>query len=126
MVLQCLGRCANCLGCQCRDMLETIKTATPENTSDSAGDNSASSHNPVNNGVSGRDRNYMEAKCYDCGLPYTDTGFQDLVISDDAWLKISPTGHDGGLLCPTCICRALSKAGIETTGVFTSGPLCQK
>lgn len=65
----------------------------------------------------------MEAKCMDCGLPYADPGFQDLVVPDDVWKKISPTGHEGGLLCPTCIVRACAKAGIETTARFTSGPL---
>lgn len=39
------------------------------------------------------------------------------------WAKISPTGDEGGLLCPSCICAALDREGLETTGKFTSGPL---
>ena len=62
--------------------------------------------------------------CYDCGRRYGDAyGFPDLVIPDDAWVQISPSGDEGGLLCPSCICRRLHDAGIYTTGVFRSGPL---
>ena len=63
------------------------------------------------------------AECHDCNLPYADEGFQDLVIDDADWRAISPDGEGNGLLCPTCICRRLSKAGIESTGKFHSGPL---
>lgn len=67
------------------------------------------------------------AGCYDCPRPYGDEhGFPDLVIPNDVWEKISPSGDDGGLLCPSCICKRLHDAGIETTGVFRSGPLCTK
>lgn len=61
--------------------------------------------------------------CYDCGLSYTDDGFQDLIISNESWRRISPTGDDGGLLCPTCLIRALVKEGIRTEGAFMSGPI---
>lgn len=61
--------------------------------------------------------------CYECGLPYGDEGFPDLIIPLDAWRKISPTGDEGGLLCPNCICRALARAGIQCPGAFLSGPI---
>lgn len=64
------------------------------------------------------------AKCDDCGRPYGDEhGFPDLIIEKDAWQAISPTGDDGGLLCPSCICKRLHDAGIKTTGAFMSGPV---
>lgn len=63
------------------------------------------------------------AECYDCGLSYDDPGFSDLVVPDDVWLKISPTGHSGGLLCPTCMVRRAEHAGLESIqAVFRSGP----
>lgn len=65
------------------------------------------------------------AACHDCDRPYGDEhGFPDLVVPHAVWRAISPTGDDGGLLCPSCICRRLHEAGIITTGRFTSGPLC--
>ena len=69
----------------------------------------------------------MSAKCYDCGLPYSDPGFGDLVVSHDIWNNhISPTGDEGGLLCPTCMVRAAAKAGIESEAYFRSGPFRTK
>lgn len=66
----------------------------------------------------------MRACCYDCGRKYGDEfGFPDLVIPNDDWDKISPSGDSGGLLCPSCICRRLEDAGIRTTGTFRSRPL---
>jgi hypothetical protein len=66
----------------------------------------------------------MMACCYDCGRAYGDEyGFPDLVVPHDAWKVISPTGHEGGLLCPSCICRRAHAAGLENvTARFTSGP----
>lgn len=60
--------------------------------------------------------------CFDCGLAYKDPGFADLIVPHDVWAKISPTGHDGGLLCPTCLVRRAAKAGIECRAEFRSGP----
>lgn len=69
----------------------------------------------------------MQGCCFDCGRRYGDEyGFPDLVVSDDVWLKISPTGDEGGLLCPSCICRRLYIAGLQTVAVFRSGPLREK
>ena len=65
-----------------------------------------------------------KAKCYDCLRPYGDEhGFPDLVIPYWAWEKISPTKNDGGLLCPSCICKRLHDAGIKCEGAFQSGPI---
>lgn len=68
----------------------------------------------------------MEARCGDCGLPYGDDGFHDLVVPDDVWAKISPTGDENGLLCPTCMVRAAHRAGVETRAVFRSGPFFEE
>jgi hypothetical protein len=63
--------------------------------------------------------------CDDCGRQYGDEhGFPDLIITKDAWHRISPTGDDGGLLCPSCICKRLSEAGMHgVEGAFMSGPI---
>ena len=63
------------------------------------------------------------AECFDCKRSYTDPGFPDLVIPYWAWKQISPTNDDGGLLCPSCICARLEKAGIKCEGAFASGPI---
>lgn len=65
-----------------------------------------------------------EARCYDCGRPYGDEhGFPDLVIPHEAWKQISPSGDEGGLLCPSCLCHRLAISGIRCEGAFTSGPI---
>lgn len=67
----------------------------------------------------------MTVCCYDCGLPYQDPGFADLVVAHEVWDKISPTSNEGGLLCPTCMVRAAHKAGLrEVYASFESGPFC--
>ena len=64
------------------------------------------------------------SKCHDCHRPYGDAhGFPDLIIPYDAWRRISPSGDDGGLLCPSCICKRLHDAGIGCEGAFMSGPI---
>lgn len=60
--------------------------------------------------------------CNDCGLSYGDEGFQDLVVPHDIWEKISPTGDEGGLLCPSCMCRRAAEAGVQCQATFRSGP----
>lgn len=65
----------------------------------------------------------MGAACYDCGLPYSSPAWADVVVPDDIWLKISPTGHDGGLLCFNCMNGRL--AAIDAVNVpfmVASGP----
>lgn len=79
--------------------------------------------NRIRAALSKKDEVESSAACFDCGLAYDDPGFQDLVLDDDVWARISPTGDEGGLLCPSCICRRLHVAGINTRGTFGSGPL---
>jgi hypothetical protein len=62
--------------------------------------------------------------CQDCDRPYgAEHGFPDLIIPFDVWKRISPSGDEGGLLCPSCICARLHKAGIRCEGAFMSGPI---
>lgn len=62
--------------------------------------------------------------CDDCKRPYGEEhGFPDLIIPFWAWKAISPSGDDGGLLCPSCICKRLHNAGIACEGAFMSGPI---
>lgn len=64
------------------------------------------------------------SSCADCNRPYGDEhGFPDLIIPYWAWKKISPTGDDGGLLCPSCICKRLHDKGIKCEAAFMSGPV---
>lgn len=65
------------------------------------------------------------AVCADCIRPYGDEhGFPDLIIPFAAWRRISPTGDDGGLLCPNCICKRLHAAGMsDVPAAFGSGPI---
>lgn len=66
----------------------------------------------------------MSATCHDCNRPYGhEHGFPDLIIPYSAWKRISPTGDDGGLLCPSCICKRLHNAEISCEGAFMSGPI---
>lgn len=61
--------------------------------------------------------------CADCNEPYGSPRFPDLIIEDWAWKRISPTGDEGGLLCPNCICARLHIEGVFSRSVFTSGYL---
>jgi hypothetical protein len=67
----------------------------------------------------------MHPKCYDCKRFYGDQyGFPDLLIQKSVWKKISPTGDEGGLLCPSCIICRLEKAKLsDIPATFVSGPL---
>ena len=72
------------------------------------------------------DREQVEkiVMCYDCGRQYGDQyGFPDLIIPHWVWVRISPTGDEGGMLCPSCICGRLHKAGITCEAAFMSGPI---
>ena len=67
---------------------------------------------------------YTRAACDGCRRIYGDeNGFPDLIIPIDAWERISPTGDEGGLLCPSCICQRLHEQGITCVGSFMSGPI---
>lgn len=62
--------------------------------------------------------------CGDCGRAYS-LG-PDLVVPDDVWERISPSGDEGGTLCPNCIHDRLVAQGFEYASVpaaFTSGPM---
>lgn len=60
--------------------------------------------------------------CFDCGLPYDDDGFCDLVTTNDVWAVIAPD-NGNGLLCPNCMCRRARRAGIDRAEAkFVSGP----
>lgn len=62
--------------------------------------------------------------CEDCGRQYGhEYGFPDLIIPFEAWRQISTSGTDGGLLCPSCICKRLHDKGIRCEGAFMSGPI---
>lgn len=64
------------------------------------------------------------SSCEDCDRPYGEEhGFPDLIIPFDAWKRISPSGDEAGLLCPSCICQRLYKAGIKCSGAFVPGPI---
>lgn len=64
--------------------------------------------------------------CHDCGRAYGhEHGFPDLVLPNETWDKISPSGDSNGMLCPSCICRRLHRLGITSSAVWASGPLCE-
>lgn len=72
------------------------------------------------------DERRMQMCCMDCGRKYGDEyGFPDLVVPHDVWEKISPTHDEGGLLCPSCMCRRAYDTGTQCQAVFRSGPFCQ-
>ena len=61
-------------------------------------------------------------KCHDCERVYGEPGFPDLVVPHEVWNAISPTGDEGGLLCPSCLCARAELAGVECVAEFRSGP----
>jgi hypothetical protein len=67
-----------------------------------------------------------KAACYGCARRYgAEYGFPDLVVPDDVWKRISPTGDEGGLLCPSCMVKRAATLGLENVPArFTSGPFC--
>lgn len=59
--------------------------------------------------------------CFDCGREYgAEHGFPDLLIPYWAWKEISPTGDEGGLLCPSCMCKRLHDKNIHCVAAFAS------
>lgn len=64
-----------------------------------------------------------DAKCEDCGRAYGSAGFPDLIIPNWAWRQISPSGDNGGLLCPSCLIARLAISGISCEGALMSGPI---
>lgn len=61
--------------------------------------------------------------CYDCGLPYGEQGFHDLIIEDWAWNMITSEIDFDILLCANCICYRLEKWEIQCAGAYLSGPI---
>jgi hypothetical protein len=61
--------------------------------------------------------------CYDCGLVYGEPGWVEAVIPDAIWNEIRPenASEGGGILCITCICRRLKKAGYDKVPCFLCG-----
>jgi DNA-directed RNA polymerase subunit RPC12/RpoP len=65
-----------------------------------------------------------ELVCSDCGRAYSRG--PDVVIPTAAWVRISPSGNEGGILCPNCMHDRLVAAGFqdgEAPGEFKSGPM---
>lgn len=61
--------------------------------------------------------------CYECLLRYGGQGWCDVVVPDDVWRQISPTGDEGGILCFNCIARRLEEFDLRNVPVMiTSGP----
>jgi hypothetical protein len=60
--------------------------------------------------------------CFQCGLVYGDVGWMDAVVPNNVWAQISPTGHEGGVLCITCMAKRCEVLGIECEVKITSGP----
>lgn len=64
--------------------------------------------------------------CFDCTAPYGCDGWVDVVVPHDVWLKISPTGHEGGVLCFRCMTKRLEAVGYSPVNpvpvIISSGP----
>ncbi len=61
--------------------------------------------------------------CYDCGFEYGGPGWCDAVVSNEVWLQISPTGHEGGILCINCMGSRIEKLSLSNVPLkITSGP----
>ncbi|MEQ1653816.1 MAG: hypothetical protein ABL897_15140, partial [Hyphomicrobium sp.] len=64
------------------------------------------------------------AECDDCRREYGEEhGFPDMILPQWAWDKISPTGDDGGLLCPCCIITRLVAKGLRCEASIASASI---
>ncbi len=63
------------------------------------------------------------AACHDCGKPYQECG--DVVMDNETWRKISPTGNEGGLLCANHTMARLGKAGLSRIVVTLVPPFSE-
>ena len=62
--------------------------------------------------------------CFGCGLEYGGDHWLEIVLPNDIWAKISPTGDDGGILCANCIAERLNKLGMKNVSYkLVAGPL---
>lgn len=60
--------------------------------------------------------------CADCGLPYSDAGWADFVVSPATWAKLTED-DEASVLCAICMVRRAVRLGIEDHDArFTSGP----
>lgn len=60
------------------------------------------------------DKEKSNAQCYDCGKPYGEKDWHDVVITNELWELINPTFDRGcGLLCGNCMIHRLVKKGIQ-------------
>jgi len=50
-------------------------------------------------------------------------GFPDFIVPFWVWKQITPTEDDGGILCPNCILKRVSDAGLTCEGALMSGPV---
>ena len=58
--------------------------------------------------------------CNDCGAPYGEDGWCDVVIPDEVWNALMP---NGGLLCFRCMTKRLIAGGFDKVPVIvSSGP----
>lgn len=64
-----------------------------------------------------------EPQCEDCGRPYSDPGFCDLVVPDVSFAKISDSGDENGLFCPSCLLARLARKGVSCDAKLMSGPV---
>lgn len=62
-------------------------------------------------------------QCEDCGRPYSDPGFCDLVVPNAVFAQISDSGDENGLFCPSCLLARLARKGIACEGALRSGPV---
>lgn len=64
--------------------------------------------------------------CYDCGLPYSSPAWIEIVVPDEVWKFVSPTGDEGGLLCANCLAQRCVNAGLDNVpAAITAGPLAR-
>lgn len=78
---------------------------------------------PEREGIVDESTPILAAECFDCGLEYGSRGWCDVVVPNDIWKSISPSGDEGGLLCFNCIARRLEGMGMFDVELkVTSGP----
>ena len=56
------------------------------------------------------------ANCYECQIDYGSRAWSEALVPTKFWLLISPTGHDGGLLCFQCMEKKFWDLGYGQNG----------
>lgn len=59
----------------------------------------------------------MSCTCQECGCQYS----VDLSVPNKIWVQISPKKNEAGMLCPTCICNAVTKMKVGDTPAIIHG-----